>query len=509
MYLKRPVVPFLHSMPTDILLPSNAPAPVEQPVEEEKSRTVGTQSIYRESDAQTDPFTPDYITRPGEAEPELLSLAHLKWGQGLPASLEEVNLIHRLREKIAFEKSLPDITDEASFAKRKRMLEEREIHEWSLRDAEMRKEQEAKLELIVKALREREIAGDKLADARLEKLQMQKSDEQERVFEEINRERIKATRALEKMRQEAMSDEHSDKRDIVTEHANFDSRVYAPLTREGRLPVKNSVVDYGIPLLSNYQGLSALEKTIVPSLKDTKIDVAGANPIKSRRTIHVEADLDHAYRLLLGGQQEKKDKVVNNMYKKFEPVQRAAMASVLEPQQEELDRAVLLVQRLLRGRAEQNLMFEGKQKYLQLIKELRISEQQPPDVVVDPIHALDNAVDTLQGEVIGQALDFISKEVVRVAEERRIAEMAEIAARTRRIREAEESGRRQAEELARSKWEDRFRGIMEEHSSSAGRVVENVVAGAIKSFAHNDASHVAAVKAEVRHRTASWWLWYW
>lgn len=37
-------------------------------------------------------------------------------------------------------------------------------------------------------------------------------------------------------------------------------------------------------------------------------------------------------------------------------------------------RAVILLQRLLRGRAMQNMMFEGKEKRLDLISELRATE---------------------------------------------------------------------------------------------------------------------------------------
>ena len=38
-------------------------------------------------------------------------------------------------------------------------------------------------------------------------------------------------------------------------------------------------------------------------------------------------------------------------------------------------RAVILLQRLMRGRADQNMMFEGKEKRLDLIKELRATEE--------------------------------------------------------------------------------------------------------------------------------------
>jgi predicted YcjX-like family ATPase len=38
-------------------------------------------------------------------------------------------------------------------------------------------------------------------------------------------------------------------------------------------------------------------------------------------------------------------------------------------------RAIILIQRLIRGRATQNMMFEGKEKRLDLIAELRATEE--------------------------------------------------------------------------------------------------------------------------------------
>jgi hypothetical protein len=42
---------------------------------------------------------------------------------------------------------------------------------------------------------------------------------------------------------------------------------------------------------------------------------------------------------------------------------------------DERQRAIILIQRLLRGRAMQNMMFEGKEKRLDLISELRATEE--------------------------------------------------------------------------------------------------------------------------------------
>ena len=44
-------------------------------------RTIMTQTDYRDSEAQTDPYTPEYVVRPG-SQPELLTLATLSYGKG-------------------------------------------------------------------------------------------------------------------------------------------------------------------------------------------------------------------------------------------------------------------------------------------------------------------------------------------------------------------------------------------------------------------------------------------
>ncbi len=42
-------------------------------------RSIMTQTDYRDSEAQTDPYTPEYVMRPG-SQPELLTLATLSYG---------------------------------------------------------------------------------------------------------------------------------------------------------------------------------------------------------------------------------------------------------------------------------------------------------------------------------------------------------------------------------------------------------------------------------------------
>lgn len=44
------------------------------------THTVGVQTDYRESETQTDPYSPEYVVQPGSSPSELLQLAALTWG---------------------------------------------------------------------------------------------------------------------------------------------------------------------------------------------------------------------------------------------------------------------------------------------------------------------------------------------------------------------------------------------------------------------------------------------
>ena len=114
---------------------SNSPQHV---MDEPLTRTVEVQTMYRESEAQTDPYTPNYEVRAGD-NPEILTLAHLTFRHGLPATFDELEQIEIMREKKAFEYALPPTSDEASFQLRRRLMQEQELREWENREEEIKK----------------------------------------------------------------------------------------------------------------------------------------------------------------------------------------------------------------------------------------------------------------------------------------------------------------------------------------------------------------------------------
>ena len=88
--------------------------------------------------------------------------------------------------------------------------------------------------------------------------------------------------------------------------------------------------------------------------------------------------------------------------------------------------------------------------------------------------AFDGVLESVQGTVISQTLDQLSKELLRFQEERRIAAMVKLAERDRQLRQAQESGRRQAEERLRAREDDMFRQIMGVHQGTVDSYLEDI-----------------------------------
>jgi hypothetical protein len=120
----------------------------------------------------------------------------------------------------------------------------------------------------------------------------------------------------------------------------------------------------------------------------------------------------------------------------------------------------------------QNMMFEGKEKRLDLITELRATDhyrQQSdnPDetklIETYQERVIDGVSEALQSSIISATMDNLSKELVRLKQERHIAAMVRLAEDDRRRREAQESGRRQAELVLRQREDQLYRELMSVH----------------------------------------------
>merc|ERR1719316_902433 len=479
--------------------------------------TVGTQTLYRESEAQTVPYSPEVLVAPGH-EPEVLTLTHLQFGAGLPASKLEIEIIERTRQKRIFDAMLPPPTDEYGYMLRAGLMEEQEFREWSDRENKIKSLQDKRLKLLVEALHGRE---DKVANRhaeKVERLRKMKEEERDRVLATTQRKRVQVLRKMFKERQKASAicESKPRKRDVIAEYADFTSTVYAPLRREGHIPdIKTARIEVQPADLSTYQGLVNLEKALPPST--FKVRIEAPDDISKRKDpieMALAATMGKISKEAAGeagpseaGAEDRKKKVARAI---FERPETPRVKEDVLPEEEQQQAAVLMMQRILRGRARQNVMFEGKEKRLDLINELRAAELwnaasttdgEKKAVAALRERALEAGLESVVGGVVSETPDQLSKELLRFQEERRIAAMVKLAEKDRRLRQAQESVRRQAEERLRDREDKLFREMMQVHQTTVDSYLEEVLTATVDQAAQSRALTEARIKAQEVNQT--------
>mmetsp|Transcript_32152 Transcript_32152/g.55526 ORF Transcript_32152/g.55526 Transcript_32152/m.55526 type:complete len:621 (-) Transcript_32152:18-1880(-) len=513
LYFKRPIVPVLQPPQVIMQIPEERKAVVTgPPAPVEVTRTIGIQTDYRESEAQTDPITPAHTVEEGH-DPEVLYFTYLTYGNGLPASMAEMELIEQAREKKLFEQMLPASTDEACFLLRRKLMEEQEFKEWNKRESDIMRIQAERLKLLQTALYEREKENEDRSSQRIEDIRLKRTEHKDRNLAKIGRKRIKVLRKMYKERLKAGKIEI--KRDIIEEYASFGSTVYAGITREG-MSLDKLANKYEVQpeMLTTYQGIKELTYTLPQKVLETRIDLVDEQKKlakhKTRKELSHKAALVKAQRaldLIYNPPSDRDDQRAQGRYSMSEFIPRPATPRMERPVTEEVEKrtiSILLLQRLLRGRAIQNAMYDGKEKRLNLIAELRgageaidLTESQQEQELLKAYQerVMDGTAESLQGAVISEAFCNLSKELVRLRQEQKIAVMVKFAERQRREKECEESGRRQAEELLRSREDALFRQIMEVNQTTVDSYLRSIITGSVGEASMQQALEEAHLRA--------------
>jgi hypothetical protein len=492
------------------------------------TKTVGTQSVYRESEAQTDPFSPEYMIAAGQA-PEVLTLTHLAYGAGLPATEAELLIIERTRQKRLFTMMLPPATDQCSLDIRMALMEAQEFRDWADRERNIRELQEQRLVLLAEALQSRDERRELELSDKVDRTRVRKEEERDRFLANCQRERTKVLRKMEKERKGQELAGTMQKKDVIANHSDHTSQVYAPLARLGYVPDSHTAkIEVQPADLMTFPGLVQLEQSLPPSVlkavdkhpreigkkqktsyqirKELELSTAlkqAMDTVKKdlqQPTAEGEKTLEQGLAGTAGGAQ----KQVKARSQFDAPDSPKAGGGEVLPEEEEQEAAVLLLQRIIRGRAYQNQMFEGKEKRLDLINELRAAERYKETAttveekrMIDQLRdkAFEGVLESIQGSVLSESLDQLSKELLRFQEERRIAAMVKLAERDRQLRQAQESGRRQAEERLREREDEMFRQIMGVHQGTVDSYLEDVLCSTVEQAAQSRALTEARLKA--------------
>lgn len=397
-------------------------------------------------------------------------------------------------------------------------MEEQEFREWAKREEDIKRLQNERLNLLQSALVEREKESEDNHSRRIEDIRLKKTEDKEKAIAKIQRKRIKVLRKMFKARKNL--DNKGARRDIIQEYSNFGSIVYAPITRDG-LSLDKLASKYEVQpdALSTYQGVTELSETLPTKLLKSKCNVD-----KIKFTFNKELTRNQRqHRAALAKIQENIDKIYvtkDEEELKKEGEQKKYKNEFVRPDTPdrpgrrskdkaidyfERQKAALLLQRLLRGRAEQNMMFEGKEKRLDLIAELRITEEwkQASDLQEEKTiiqnyqeRVLDGVAEGLQAEMISSTMEGLSKELVRFKQERKIAAMVHMAEQDRRRREAELRGRGQAQQIIAAREDHLFKELMSVHQGRVDNYLQNIISTAVDDAATKQAYDEAKLKVQ-------------
>merc|ERR1719329_966530 len=193
--------------------------------------------------------------------------------------------------------------------------------------------------------------------------------------------------ALQRKSQEDRIQKKPRKRDIIAEYADFKSNAYAPKTRLGLLVDQrsNNFDSRG----ADIQSISAqdLAETVPSSMLNSTIFAPKSLKEPQKRSERIiDGRLEHVQSLIEAKRASNGQTSKSNMsdgrgdtaptwMKKRSKIHRPETPKIKPEPDNTVSNAIVLLQRLLRGRAVQNMMFEGRTRRRELLRELRYEER--------------------------------------------------------------------------------------------------------------------------------------
>ncbi|GCC24429.1 hypothetical protein chiPu_0002830 [Chiloscyllium punctatum] len=445
-YFTRPIIPFVQQLPVNAILDVSKLGEKKKESEERKCQTV-----------------------------KLAIIGAVCTGRGLPAGLAEVEMIERARAKRAWEATLPPLSDRSQLEKRKRMMEAMERNEWAFREQEIEKLQEIRLDVLMKLLSQREAKQQEMNVKRVDSIWSKLQQKKGVAIKKIRLKHIKEIRKLTAKRRNVEG--KLERRNCIQDYANYGSQVYAPVSRNGRFPDQNAeCFIVKSHFLSTLNGILELEETLPDFVTQPRIRIQ--RPKKTTK----DGTLNYAAR-------------------------REMELAKIHKGEEERYLAIIYLQKLIRGRTVQNMMFEGKEKRIELIQELRTTHalqedkqllkqaemqailalQYERNLQQQKLSTMEDYLSHVEGHILADMFDFLNKELLRLQEERRIHAIVMLAERRRRIREAEESGLRQVEERRRREEDEIFKQVVKVHQTTVDSYLEDILLKSVQDTAEDQA----------------------
>ncbi|XP_039311922.1 cilia- and flagella-associated protein 91 isoform X2 [Solenopsis invicta] len=455
----------------------------------EPYKNAETQTDYRESETQTEPWEPPCKIISGH-NPEVLTLAHLTWKNGLPAGVHEVHIINRMRMKKAWEAILPPMDTPANIKMRNSIITALDIEEWAFRESEIQFIMDLRLDLMRDLLQSRESEYEKKVQGRFSRLKSKLGKYRDNQIKSI---RHNLKRDLRKLCKRHRNEQQPRKPDIIERHIDPKSDLYAPQMRFGEHPQRRHEILQKQLRSESYIEQIKEDTTLswLPAIEEPKTTKRGSKSIDIciRETRWTEEKLKQLHSDLKAIRMKVKTvdegpKLVRRNHEQPTFPTTPRRLGIWDKKQKQREESATFIQKLVKGRAIQCLMYKGRDRCRELIEELqstqaleqedRDEETEINDQSTQEDH-LCEILDSLEGKTVCGTLDFLNKELVRLEDERRAHAFALLAERERCMREAAEAGRRQMERNRRREFDEMFKQIVKVNQDSVEAYLEDIV----------------------------------
>ncbi|XP_053623197.1 cilia- and flagella-associated protein 91-like [Plodia interpunctella] len=470
-----------------------------------------TQSMYRESSAQTIPWQPDgKAAEICQTTPEVLYLDMLEWGPGcpyctgdLPADFHTTEIINKLRHARCWTELMEKGKRPGWMKKTDAIITDIETKDWIFREAEIDELQSIRLELLHQMQAQMRNKQTTKTSRKLAKLWVAKKEVMEKKIDHIRRARDRELRKLTAihggggrvgMVQRMRAARGSGSMTLASHDPKSD--LIAPLIRHGyQARRRHECIIYDPALLSyeDHEKLAEPPAWLERCGQDLRLSCSGHHlprntlQLCERETKWSEQFLESLHNDLKKARLGAASSTAAGPLRVLRPRRLCDTPRPATPEVERVDdedennyQAALVLQRILRGRAVQVLMYEGRTRAAELTEELktthglqkedraRIAREETKAREYSAMRteaeqtdaAITALVDELCGGAVSAALDFLEKELRRLKEERRQHAFILIALREKQMREAAEAGRRQKEEHRRREHDEMFKQIL-------------------------------------------------
>ncbi|XP_028896514.1 cilia- and flagella-associated protein 91-like [Zeugodacus cucurbitae] len=441
-------------------------------IKEKRVKTRGTQSIYRESSAQTLPYLPEVSNTETELEQiELFKLPTILPGDG-PPGLYEVEVLERARKRWAFARALKEnmrrqieeVKEQARLSENRTVLQAFEWEHWIEREEYIQECQMLRLEILIGMFNKREEKMHATSKARIERSYEEILARRDASLHKNQVEYERGIRQLEIKRRRVPKCWR--KENIVSQLGSPSSEFYGPQLRYGVNPARRHFVggqkEFDARMDDLEKRAVKFTKLVCPFAKLKEWATPKQRLLEIEQNFCSDENLQKIYDTLTSlRKQAVKQKVMPKclILKKKQPQIKQIISRSDYNMETKIEENVQ-VQELPEIKAsEGELKRIEDRKFRQSIED----KKQRAQYLLQELYneEVEGMVQEYEGSTIGWIMRFLSEEMGRLQEQRLLHYITMLAQKERWRREAAEAGLRQKENNMRQIYEQVYKETME------------------------------------------------